>query len=105
PIGSGFVASLPRPGGNITGLLQYETGIIGKWMAMLKEIAPRLVRVALVGDPKVAGYDYFLGAAEAAAPSLAIEIIPSPIEIAAEVEPVPASGAQVPNSRLLLPPD
>jgi hypothetical protein len=47
-IGSGFVASLPRPGGNITVLLIYEAGIIGKWMAMLKEIAPSLTRAALV---------------------------------------------------------
>ena len=105
PIGWGFVASLPRPGGNITGLLQYETGIIGKWMAMLKEIAPRLVHVALVANPKVTAYDYFLRAAEAAAPSLAIEIVPSPIESAADIERVIDSIARVPNSGLLLPPD
>jgi len=105
PIGWGFVASLPRPGGNITGLLQYETGIIGKWMAMLKEIAPRLEHVALVANPKVTAYDYFLRAAEAAAPSLAIEIVPSPIESAADIERVIDSIARVPNSGLLLPPD
>jgi len=105
PIGWGFVASLPRPGGNITGLLQYETGIIGKWMAMLKEIAPRLVHVALVANPKVTAYDYFVRAAEAAAPSLAIEIVPSPIESAADIERVIDSIARVPNSGLLLPPD
>jgi putative ABC transport system substrate-binding protein len=105
PIGSGFVASLPRPGGNITGLLMYEAGIVGKWMAMLKEIAPRLARAALVANPKVTTYDYFLRAAEAAAPSLAIEIVPSPIESAADIERVIDSVAQVPNSGLLLPPD
>ena len=105
PIGSGFVASLPRPGGNITGLLQYEAGIVGKWMAMLKEIAPRLVHVALVANPKVTAYDYFLRAAEAAAPSLAIEIVPSPIESAGDIERVIDSVARVPNSGLLLPPD
>ncbi len=105
PIGSGFVASLPRPGGNITGLLMYEAGIIGKWMAMLKEIAPRLARAALVANPKVTVYDYFLRAAEAAAPSLAIEIVPSPIESAGDIERVIDSIARVPNSGLLLPPD
>ena len=52
PIGSGFVASLARPGGNLTGLLLYEEGIIGKWLAMLKEIAPQLARVALIANPK-----------------------------------------------------
>ena len=52
PINSGFVASLARPGGNLTGLLLYEEGITGKWLAMLKEIAPHLVRVALVANPK-----------------------------------------------------
>jgi putative ABC transport system substrate-binding protein len=51
PIGAGFVASLARPGGNLTGLLHYEAGIVGKWLAMLKEIAPRIARAALVGDP------------------------------------------------------
>jgi putative tryptophan/tyrosine transport system substrate-binding protein len=48
PIGSGFVASLSRPSGNLTGLLQYEEGITGKWLAMLKEIAPNLTRAALL---------------------------------------------------------
>ena len=52
PIDSGFIASLARPGGNLTGLLQYEESITGKWLAMLKEIAPRLVRAAFVGNPK-----------------------------------------------------
>jgi putative tryptophan/tyrosine transport system substrate-binding protein len=105
PIGSGFVASLPRPGGNITGVLQYEAGIVGKWVAMLKEIAPRLARAALVANPKVTAYDYFLRAAEAAAPSLGIEIVPSPLESAGDIERVIDSVARVPNSGLLLPPD
>ena len=52
PIGAGFIASLARPGGNFTGVLHYEVGIVGKWLAMLKEIVPRLERVALVANPK-----------------------------------------------------
>ena len=52
PIGSGFIASLPRPGGNITGVMQYEASVTGKWLAMLKGIAPSLVRAAFVANPK-----------------------------------------------------
>ena len=86
PIGSGFVASLARPGGNFTGVLQYEASVVGKWLAMLKEIAPRLERVALVANPKTTPYDYFLRAAEAAAPSLAIKMVSSPVATAADIE-------------------
>ena len=60
PIGSGFIAGLARPGGNFTGVLLYEAGIVGKWLAMLKEIAPRLERAALVANPKTTAYDHFL---------------------------------------------
>src|SRR5437762_13453674 len=61
PIGSGFVASLPRLGGNITGVMLYEASISGKWLAMLKEIAPRLERAALVTNPKTRHYyTYYL---------------------------------------------
>ena len=92
PVGSGLVASLARPGGNLTGLLLYEASIVGKWLAMLREIAPRIARAALVADPKTPIYDYFLRAAEAIAPSLAIELVPSPSR-----QP---STLSVPSSRL-----
>jgi putative tryptophan/tyrosine transport system substrate-binding protein len=105
PIGSGFVASLARPGGNFTGLLQYEEGISGKWLAMLKEIAPCLARAALLANPKTTAYDYFLRAAEAAAPSLAIELVPKPVETAGDIERAIESVARAPNGGLLLPPD
>ena len=78
PIGSGFVASLARPSGNLTGLLQYEEGITGKWLAMLKEIAPNLTRAALLANPRTAAFDYFLRSAKTLAPSLAIEVVPMP---------------------------
>ena len=52
PIGAGFIVSLAQPGGNFTGVLHYEVGIVGKWLAMLKELAPNLTRVALMSDPK-----------------------------------------------------
>src|SRR5262249_52399021 len=61
PVGSGFVTSLPRPGGNITGVMLYEASVTGKWLAMLKEIAPNLVRAAFVANPKTATfYDHYL---------------------------------------------
>jgi putative tryptophan/tyrosine transport system substrate-binding protein len=105
PIGSGFVGSLARPSGNLTGVMQYEAGITGKWLAMLKEIAPDLTRVALVANPKQTAYDYFVRAAEAAVSSLAIELVPSPIENAADIEQALTSFARVPNSGLVFPPD
>jgi putative ABC transport system substrate-binding protein len=105
PIGSGFVASLARPGGNLTGLLQFESSITGKWLAMLKEIAPRLARAALVIDPKTTPYDYFLQAAKTAASSTAIDIVPSPVENTADIERALESFARVPNGGLVLFPD
>jgi putative ABC transport system substrate-binding protein len=105
PIGSGFVASLARPGGNLTGLLQYEEGIAGKWLAMLKEIAPGLARAGLMANPKTTAYDYFLRAAQTVAPSLMIEVVPNPVETAADIERVIESAARAQNGGLLLPPD
>jgi ABC-type uncharacterized transport system substrate-binding protein len=105
PIGSGLVASLARPGGNLTGLMLYEEGIIGKWLAMLKEIAPQLARVALIANPKSTPYDYFVRAAEKAASSLAVEVVPSPIENVADLERVIESFARLPNGGLVLFPD
>jgi putative ABC transport system substrate-binding protein len=105
PIGSGFVASLARPGGNLTGLLFYETSIVSKWLSMLKEMAPRLARSALVANPRTAPYDYFLRTAEAAAPSLAIEIVPSRVENTADIENAVESVARMPDSGLVIPPD
>jgi putative ABC transport system substrate-binding protein len=104
PIGSGFIASLARPGGNLTGLLMYEGSITGKWLSMLKEVAPRLARAALLASRSTA-YDYFVRAAAAAAPSLGIELVPSPVENAAEIEHAIETFAREPNGGLLLPPD
>ena len=105
PIGSGFVASLARPGGNPTGVLQYEASITGKWLAMLKEIAPGLARAALLANPKTTAYDYFRRSAEALAPSLAIELVPSPVENATDIERAIESLVRASNGGLILPPD
>jgi putative ABC transport system substrate-binding protein len=106
PIGSGFIASLARPGGNLSGVQLFEAPIVGKLLAMLKEIAPWLTRAALVSNPKTSPFDYFRRAAEAAAPSLAIELVPTPIDNdGAEIERAIESFAAVSNGGLLLPPD
>ena len=105
PIGLGFVASLARPGGNLTGLLMYEESITGKWLAMLKEITPGLTRAALVVNPKTSAYDYFLHAAQSLAPSLAIDLVPTHVESAADIERAIESFARLPNGGLVLPPD
>jgi ABC-type uncharacterized transport system substrate-binding protein len=105
PIGAGFVASLARPGGNLTGALLYEAGVVSKWLALLKEIAPKLGRVAFIGNPKTSTFDYFLRATTAAASSLAMEIVPSRIETAADIEGAIKSFATEPNGGLLIPPD
>jgi putative ABC transport system substrate-binding protein len=107
PIGAGFIASLAHPGGNLTGLMAYEPSIVGKWLGMLKEVAPQTARVALLGNPKTAVYfDYLLRAAEAAAPALGIGTIPGPTENdAADIERVIIAIASVPNSAMVVLPD
>ena len=107
PISSGFVASLARPGGNLTGVVLFEATVIGKWLAMLKEIAPRLAHAALVFNPKTAPYyDYYLRAGEAAASSLAVEFAPLTIEnAAADIERAIQAFARVPNGGLVVLPD
>jgi putative tryptophan/tyrosine transport system substrate-binding protein len=102
PIGSGLVASLARPGGNLTGLLLYEEGITGKWLAMLKEIAPGLSRAALIANPKRTPYDYFVRSAKSAAPALRIELAPAPVENAADIERVIESFARKPNGGIVV---
>jgi putative ABC transport system substrate-binding protein len=103
PVEAGFIASLAHPGGNVTGLLGIEASIAGKWLAMLKEIAP-VTRVALIANPKNI-FDYFLQAAEPLAKSLSIELIPSPIANAAEIERTIETFALKASGGLVLPPD
>jgi putative ABC transport system substrate-binding protein len=105
PVGSRLVTSLARPGANITGLMLYEEGITGKWLALLKEIAPHLKRAAIMANPISTPYDYFVRSAEAVAQSLAFELVPSPIQNAADIERVIETFARVPDGGLLVLPD
>jgi putative tryptophan/tyrosine transport system substrate-binding protein len=105
PIGLGLIASLAQPGGNLTGSLLYEPAIVGKWLAMLKELAPQLTRVAILFNRKTSPYPYYEPTANAIAPSLAIELVAMHVETAAEIERAIESFARVPNGGLLVPPD
>jgi putative ABC transport system substrate-binding protein len=105
PTGAGVVASLARPGGNTTGLLFYEDSIAGKWLGMLKEIAPDLSRAALLGNPKGFPYGYFLRIVKTIAPSLGIEIVPVPVAGGEDIDRSIESFARAPNGGLLCPPD
>jgi putative ABC transport system substrate-binding protein len=104
PVGSGFVTSLARPGGNLTGLLLYEESIVGKWLGMLKEIAPQMKRVAFIANPKFSAYYYFLTTAQQTARSFAIELVPSPVDTATDIEGVIRSFADTSNGGLFFPP-
>jgi putative ABC transport system substrate-binding protein len=106
PIGSGFVASLPRPGGNVTGFINVEASIAGKWLELLKEIAPRVNRVAILFNPETApgGGSYFLGPFKAAAASFRVEAIAVPVHSASELDSVIAAQARSPNGGLIIMP-
>jgi putative ABC transport system substrate-binding protein len=106
PVGSGFVASLPRPGGNVTGFTAIEGALGGKWVELLKEIAPQVARVALLFNPAMAPYaEYYLPPFKAAAASLGVEAIVAPVHGSSELEPVVARQAREPNSGLIIMPD
>jgi putative ABC transport system substrate-binding protein len=102
PIETGIVASLARPGGNFTGLLLYEDSITGKWLGMLKEIAPRLTRAALVANPAGTPFDYFLRSAMVIAPSLGLEAVPAPVADANDIERTIQVFARQPDGGLVV---
>ena len=86
PIGSGFVASLSRPGGNATGFLQFEYSLAGKWLELLKEIAPGVTRVAVLRDSTVPAGIGQLAVIQSAATSLGVDVSPIDVRNAAEIE-------------------
>jgi putative tryptophan/tyrosine transport system substrate-binding protein len=86
PVGAGFVANLARPGGNATGFLMFEYGLSGKWLEVLKQIAPGVKRVAILRDPTIASGIGQFGAIQSAAPSLGMEAIPVNARDVGEIE-------------------
>lgn len=104
PVGAGFAASLPRPGGNLTGMLLYDSALSGKWLAMLKEISPGLRRGVLMIDPKTTPLDYFYRAAEAAAPLLALQIASSLVASTSDIERAMEANGRIPGSGIVIAP-
>jgi putative ABC transport system substrate-binding protein len=103
PVGSGFVASFPRPGGNVTGFIFMEPTMAGNWLELLKEIAPRVNRVAFLFNPATATYaEYYLNPFKAAAPSFAVEAIAAPVRDRSELESVVAAQAREPKGSLIV---
>jgi putative tryptophan/tyrosine transport system substrate-binding protein len=106
PVGSGFVASLPRPGGNATGFTPIVGSLGGKWMELLKEIAPRVSRVTLLFNPPTATFvEGYLNPFKAAAASLGAEAIVAPVNDMPGVESLVTTEAREPNSGLVVIPD
>jgi putative ABC transport system substrate-binding protein len=106
PVGSGFVASLPKPGGNVTGFLNLEASMTGKWLELLKEIAPRVIRVAIFFNPLTAPYaEIYLTPFNAAAASLGVEAIVAPVRDMTELDTFIAAQARDPNGGLMVMPD
>jgi ABC-type uncharacterized transport system substrate-binding protein len=106
PVGSGLVASFPHPGGNVTGFIVMEPTMAGKWLELLKEIAPRAARVAFLFNPATATYaEYYLKPFKAAAASFAVEAIAAPVRDTSELESIIATQAREPNGGLIVMPD
>jgi putative ABC transport system substrate-binding protein len=104
PVGGGFVTNLARPGGNITGFQNFEIAIGGKWLQVLKEIAPGVRRVAFVHSPDISAHLAFMRTAEAVSASLGITVTPVGLRSAAEIEPALRTFAKEPNGGLIVAP-
>ena len=102
PVGAGFVVSLARPGGNITGFAPYEYGIGAKWLEVLKEVAPGVARVAVVRDPTITSGIGVWGAIQSVSPSFGVELRPVDVGDAGEIERALAAFAGSPNGGLIL---
>ena len=106
PLGSGFIESLARPGGNITGFSNFEAAMGGKWVALIKEIAPPVTRIAIMSNPDTSPQaKFYLPAIESAALSFGVQPIASPVHDSAEIEHAIAAIGSDPGGGLILPSD
>jgi putative ABC transport system substrate-binding protein len=106
PEKQGFVQSLARPGGNITGFTNFESMIGGKWLQLLKEVEPRIARVAVIFNPQTAPFaELFLRSVQAAAPGLAVAVAAMPVQSEAEIEAAMTAFARLPAGGLVAIPD
>ncbi|MGA7583622.1 MAG: ABC transporter substrate-binding protein, partial [Pseudolabrys sp.] len=107
PVGEHFVDSLARPGGNVTGFTNVESSLTGKWLELLKEVAPSIKRAAFIFDPKLApgGGSYYTRLIEGSAPSFAVARTAMPVHDDAEIERAVGEFVREPNGGLLVLPD
>jgi putative ABC transport system substrate-binding protein len=103
PVGAGYVDSLARPGGNATGFLSFEYSMSGKWLELLKQIAPGVTRVAVLRDPNIPSGTGQFGVIQASAPSVRVEVSPVNIRDAGEIERAVAAFARSSNGGLIVP--
>jgi putative ABC transport system substrate-binding protein len=102
PVGAGFVDSLARPGGNATGFVQFDYAISGKWLELLKEVAPGTTRVAVLRDPATTAGQGQIGAIQAIAPSFGVEVTPVNVRNGGEIEHAIAAFARTPRQGLIV---
>jgi putative tryptophan/tyrosine transport system substrate-binding protein len=102
PVGAGYVDSLARPGGNVTGFMNFEYGTGGKWLELLKEIAPNVTQVAVLRDPANPAQTAQFGAIQAVAPSLRVQVIPVNMRDASEIERAVETFASSPKGGLIV---
>src|SRR5262249_7992517 len=102
PVGAGFVESLARPGGNATGFTGFDFGISAKWLEMLKEIAPRVTRAAVIRDSAITTGIGQFGAIQSVAPSLGVEISPVSVRDTSDIERAITAFARSSNGGLIV---
>ncbi len=102
PVGNGLVASLARPGGNTTGFISQEMGFSGKWLELLKEVAPRVTRVAVMRDSAISSQVGLLGAMQSAAPALGMELRAVEVQDPDEIRRAITDFAREPNGGLIV---
>jgi putative tryptophan/tyrosine transport system substrate-binding protein len=102
PVGAGFVASLSRPGGNATGFMQFEYNLSGKWLELLKEIAPSVTRAAILRDPATSGGIGQFAVIQSVASSVRIDVSPVSVREPTEIEQAIATFASSPNGGMVL---
>jgi putative ABC transport system substrate-binding protein len=103
PVGAGYVARLARPGGNATGFSGFEYSLSGKWLELLKEIAPNLTRIAILRDPAIAtGIGQYAAIQAMASPSLGVELSPIDVRDGGEIERNIAALAREPSGGLIM---